>query len=251
MGTFSAVVATVDMFTASLNANKELQRFIFLYVSFFTGLFGSVCNECSNKMSNNVKIGGEIEYFGLQNWWMNDLTDEERNTIISIYQPFGLNKNSLIEGKITYSSQTAIAFLTGLLTWFKKPEYQKISSKIIKKIESLSIKSASVLDKHFFYHAKIGTFYRNRNTDESALSGAIEACKQQISISGKAKKAFLREYPRSLLPSHTGYNQLCIILEKQKNYYEVIRLALNAKKEGWAGDWDKRIERCLKKRDTN
>jgi DNA polymerase I len=32
-GTFNAVVAPVDMFTASLNANKELQRFMFLYVS--------------------------------------------------------------------------------------------------------------------------------------------------------------------------------------------------------------------------
>jgi DNA polymerase I len=32
-GTFSAVVAPADMFTAALNSNKELQRFMFLYVS--------------------------------------------------------------------------------------------------------------------------------------------------------------------------------------------------------------------------
>ncbi|MEI8332169.1 MAG: hypothetical protein WCF90_11075 [Methanomicrobiales archaeon] len=50
---------------------------------------------------------------------------------------------------------------------------------------------------------------------------AIEACKQQKSISEKAKRAFLKEY-NAPLPSHGGYLQLYIILEKQKNYDEVI-----------------------------
>ena len=116
------------------------------------------------------------------------------------------------------------------------------------KIANLSVKSASVIDEHFFYQTKIETHYRNRDTDESALSKSIEACKQQIGISEKAKKAFLKEYDGSPLPSHIGYKQLCIILEKQKNYDEAIRIAQTAKKQGWTGDWDKIIEKCKKKR---
>jgi DNA-directed RNA polymerase subunit RPC12/RpoP len=232
-------------------------------LSFFFGLFNSVCDECSHKIdvkmnvdnksdktnSQNygTKIGGEIAYFGLQDWWFNELTKEERDTILSIYQPFGFSKNSLIEGKISYTDQTAIGLLTGLLSWFKKPEYQKISSKIIKKVDSMSSKTGSVMDKHFFLSTKIQTLYRNRDANDSDLSAAIEACKEQISISANAKRAFLKEYPGSPLPSHVGYNQLCIILEKQKNYEEVIRLSKKAKEQGWMGDWDKRIERCMKK----
>lgn len=234
-------------------------------LSFFSGLFRSICNECSQKripdpkmpalhtsnlLSNQnftTEIGGEIAYFGLENWWINELTQEEREIIFSIYQPFGLSKDSLIKGKITYSSQTTTGFLTGLLSWFKKPEYQHISTKIIKQIESRSPKKGSVMDRHFFLTTKIQTFYRNRDTDNSALGSATEACKELIDLSPAAKRAFLREYPNSPLPSHVGYNQLCVILEKQKNYDEVIRLAKKAKTQGWMGDWDKRIDRCMKK----
>ena len=49
------------------------------------------------------------------------------------------------------------------------------------------------------------------------------------------------------LGEHTGYKQLCIIREKQDNWQEVIKLAEQAKSEGWKGDWDKRIEKARKK----
>jgi hypothetical protein len=49
------------------------------------------------------------------------------------------------------------------------------------------------------------------------------------------------------LGEHTGYKQLCIIRDSEGNYSEVIRLAEQAKSEGWAGDWDKRIEKAKKK----
>jgi hypothetical protein len=49
------------------------------------------------------------------------------------------------------------------------------------------------------------------------------------------------------LPEHTGFKRLCIIREKQGNYNEVIRLAIQAKEEGWMGNWDNRIEKAKKK----
>jgi len=51
------------------------------------------------------------------------------------------------------------------------------------------------------------------------------------------------------LGEHPGYKQLCIIREKQGNWQEVVRFAEQAKSEGWAGDWDKRIEKAKKKLD--
>jgi hypothetical protein len=49
------------------------------------------------------------------------------------------------------------------------------------------------------------------------------------------------------LPEHIGFKRLCIIRENQGNYEEVIRLATQAKEEGWTGNWDNRIEKAKKK----
>lgn len=228
-------------------------------LSFFSSLFTSLCDECrkatirptyviGTKNQETIShVGGEIEYFGLTDWWLNELTPEERQTIITVYQPFGSDKKSFVEGKITYSSQTTTGFLTGLLSWFKKPEYQTISAKIINRMNRIPKKSMPIEDEHFFYQTQIEAYYRNRENDKTALASAIEACKQQISMSEEAKKMFLRKY-HAPLPSHVGYTQLCIILEKHQQYDEVINLAKKAKKQGWNGDWDKRIERCMKKK---
>ena len=48
------------------------------------------------------------------------------------------------------------------------------------------------------------------------------------------------------LGEHPGYKQLCIIRENQGNFSEVLRLAEQAKSEGWIGDWDKLIEKAKK-----
>ena len=48
-------------------------------------------------------------------------------------------------------------------------------------------------------------------------------------------------------PEHTGYTQLCVIRAKEERWEEVLSLAMQAKTEGWTGDWDKRIEKARKK----
>ena len=194
----------------------------------------------------NKKIEGEIGYFGLQEWWLSDLTKEEQNVILSVYNPLGIGEDSLIKGKIFSTSQTVIGLLSGLSGWFKRPEYREIGYKIIKKAEELVSDKIPFLDLHFLYQLKIQIYYRNRDNDKFALPLAIEACKQQIGISEKAKEAFIKEMGLPL-PEHVGYKQLCIIMEKQKNYDEVIRLSKIAKEQGWSGDWDRRIEKCKKK----
>ena len=194
----------------------------------------------------NKKIEGEIGYFGLQEWWVSDLTKEEQNVILSVYNPLGIGEDSLIKGKIFSTSQTVIGLLSGLSGWFKRPEYREIGYKIIKKAEELASDKIPFLDLHFLYQSKIQIYYRNRDNDDFALPLAIEACKQQIGISEKVKEAFIKEMGLPL-PEHVGYKQLCIIMEKQKNYDEVIRLSKIAKEQGWSGDWDRRIEKCKKK----
>jgi len=94
---------------------------------------------------------------------------------------------------------------------------------------------------------KIEVYYKDRDKPEY-LARAVEACKEQIAMAPASAKAFLVEYYYdSFLPGHKGYQQLAIILEKAARFQEAIALSRQAKSQGWAGDWDRRVERCEKK----
>jgi len=196
--------------------------------------------------SKSNKAKGLIGYFGLENWWISEFSDEERRHITETFQPLGSSGDSLTSGDISYTSQTAVGLLQNLAGWFSKEKDRPIAYKLMKKAEELAETEGSVLDAHFLYGQKLAVYYKDRETP-GCLEKAIDACKQQIDLAEKAAKAFRREYKDSPLPSHKGYQQLAIIFEKQGKFDETIELCRNADRQGWAGDWEKRIERCRKK----
>ncbi|MFT6140452.1 MAG: hypothetical protein ACI8UC_001288 [Psychromonas sp.] len=198
-----------------------------------------------NLFKKKSKVNGIIKYLNLEQWWLDELSDEERKTILKTYYPLG-SDNSIIEGEILNSSQTQLHFLWGLIDWFNKPELRHVAYKIIDKAETLINEQSVPLDIHFLYGEKLKVCYKERDLRPNGLGLAIQTCEQQIENAQSAAKAF-REQHGSDLPAHRGYTQLAIVLEKQKNYSEAIALCEQAKYQGWAGDWEKRIERCNKK----
>lgn len=189
------------------------------------------------------RIKGMIGYFDLCDWWLSDFSKSERDYIIKIS-----NSEYLINGNISYTSQTSVDFLSGLASYFNNKNDIAIAYKILKKAESMIESSTKILDLHFLYQIKIEIYYKNRNNAPEGINKAILACKQQIEISNKSKKAFKKEYgDESQLPTHKGFEQLAIIYEKQKNFIKAIEISEEAQKQGWNGDWGKRIERCKKK----
>lgn len=195
------------------------------------------------------KVNGIIKYLKLENWWLNELSDEEREIILNTYSPMG-SADSIIEGDIYSSSQTQLQFFWGLIGWFNKPELRHIAYKIIAKAESLISEYSEPLDIHFLYGEKIEVYYKDRDLRPDSLELVIQACEQQIENSPAAAKGLNDKYDGHL-PSHKGYYQLAIILENKKCYKEVISLCEKAKSQGWAGDWNKRIDRCSKKSKHN
>ncbi len=192
------------------------------------------------------RIKGNIGYFGLADWWLSAFTDEERRYIRERYQPLGFSNDTLTSGDISYTSQTSIGFLSGLAGWFVKAGDRAIAYKILEKAEELAKEVTPVLDHHFMYQTKLELYYKERDKP-GYLEKAIEGCLQQIELAPQAADAFRAAYKGSPLPGHKGYRQLAIILEKQANFREVIVLCTRAQKEGWADDWEQRIERCRKK----
>ncbi len=202
-----------------------------------------------NIFKKEKQIEGEIGYYGLVDWWTNTFSQEERAHIEEIFHPMGADPNSkpLTEGKIEYSSQNGSGLLWALAGWFNKPGDRPIARKIIQKAEELAKAGGDILDLHFSFQQEIEIYYRDRDTDPTALEKAIKACEDQIRIAPEAAKAFLKEYPHQTLPAHVGYTQLAIIFKKQGKYKKLMEICEQAKKQGWSGDWDKRIEEAKKK----
>lgn len=201
-----------------------------------------------NLFKAQEKIGGEIAYYNLTDWWLKTFSKQEQDYIVKTFQPLGGSETGLIKGEIQYSSGSAVSLLSNLAGWFKNDKDREIGYKLLDKAEKLITDNTDTLDIHFFYHNKIEFYYRFREEDQESLNTAIGACKKQIELSSRAILAFKKEYEHEKLPMHTGYEQLAIILEKQREYDEAIDLCKQAQKQTWSGEWDKRIERCLKKR---
>lgn len=193
---------------------------------------------------------GYIAFFDLEDWWVKTFTEEERRHITEIYQPLGAEKDSLINAHFTATTETAFPFLYTLAGWFNKPNDRTIAMRIITKAEEYASSETNILNLHFFYATKMKMFYKERE-NPSALEEAIRCCMKQIELAPLAAKAFREEFGDHDLPVHEGYDQLCIIYEKQGKFQDVIRIAEQAKQQGWNGDyvghWDDRIERCKQK----
>lgn len=217
-------------------------------------------------------IGGAIGYYGLTEWWESAFTAEEKNYITGKYDPIAPPGVKLASGPMRGTGQRKDAYLIALATWFRSKGDAQIASRILEKAEALQGQlppaqaprttasrpsapapmpggdmSDPVLGKHFLYSEKVKAHYSARE-QPGELDKAVEACRAQIAIAPQAAAAFKRAYPKSGLPSHRGYKQLAIILEKRKQYDEAIALCKQAKRERWKGDWAKRIERCEKRR---
>ena len=195
---------------------------------------------------------GLIGYFKLDSWWNSTFSERERKYICKKYQPLGFSPSALTKDNITSTSQGVTTFLSSLASWFHSPNELPIAEKILKKAEEMSMQGhKNVSDAHFVYMEKIKVFYKQRDKNTKALDLAIEACKQQISIAPKVAQSFKRKWKDDELPSHTGFEQLAIIYDKQKRYKEAIDVCQQASKQGWTGTWEKRIEKYEKKLKMN
>lgn len=195
----------------------------------------------------NKNVEGEIDYYKLNDWWLDNFDEHQREYIIERYQPMGASPRSLVEGKIDYSSATLASFLTGLGSWFVGPNDRAIGRTILEKARQEAALASDVLGMHFTLSSLITLYYRDRDKVEGFYDKAIECCESQIAMQSEAAQEFKSQYPHQELPSHAGYDQLAIILEKAKEFDRAIKLCLDAKANGWSGDWDKRITRCKAK----
>jgi len=122
---------------------------------------------------------------------------------------------------------------------------------------ALYSKKYPALDRHFKITERLQHTYTP--SSERAVETSIKICQELIAMSKDAKAAWLQQeedrakadkllgdksHNRLSLPSHLGFRQYAIILEKRGDLQDAVRVAKQAQAEGWNGDWPKRIARC-------
>lgn len=192
------------------------------------------------------RVAGFIAAYGLTDWWHKTFSDSEREAMTANYQPMGLPfLRSLTEGDMTRHGSSR-GFLTTLAGWYNNPLMRPLAKRILHK--AIETKDGNTMDDHFLYSQVVDVYYPDRETDPNALDLVIWACERQIDMQGKAGKQFKKDFPKLPLPHHNGFTQLAILREKQNRFDDAIRLSRDARKAGWAGDWDKRIQRLEAKK---
>ena len=196
------------------------------------------------------KIAGDIGYHKLEEWWMNEFTEEERQFIRDTYKPFGAEEDFVIdEGEILETSASTVHFLCFSIGGYTSYDNFNIGKKFLEKAESLIEEEKDIINIHFVYHYGIEIYYSNRDKIEGALDSAIEYCKKQISISEEVKNAYLSK--DKFLPNHRGFKQLAIIYEKQGELEKAIEVTKLALEQGWNEDSKRRLQRLEKKFSRN
>jgi len=194
-----------------------------------------IIGESINFTKGNQGMESVIYKCGLREWWNEEFSERERETIVNNIGTIGMSPASIPKMLSNIATQS---FQYDFIK-----ENRSIVQKFYEKTDQLFENSDDIIDSHFFYDASIRFYYSDRENKES-MRKAIEACRKQIDIAPSAAENFKRLQGR--MPEHTGYKQLAIILDKQNKYDEAIKICKQAESEGWSGDWIPRIARYEK-----
>jgi len=174
-----------------------------------------------------------MNHLGRAQWWLAQFSEQEREYIESVV-----------------GSVLATQWLYPLAGWFrKKSEDRALAQRILDRAEEEALFAHDIMSQHYTYQEIIQLNYRWRDEFPDALDSAITACRKQIAIAPQVSVAWRAESYGRPLPFHVGYEQLAIILEKQKAYSEAIDLCGQGESEGWSNDWAKRSHRLRRKAD--
>lgn len=191
-----------------------------------------------------LPAAGAIGYFQLTDWWLTTFAPAERERIEALYHPAGAAQHRpLTQGQQRPLANTAADLLAALATWLYRPVDRPLARRILAKAGELAVREGRTLELHFTYQVMIQIYYRDRH-DPAALMVAIEACKKMIALAPQAAQSFAEEFPKRPLPRHYGFNLLSLLRERERDYSAAIQLCEMALAQGWAGEWQRRIDTC-------
>ena len=202
------------------------------------------------KKDRNKVVSGYIAYYGLQDWWFSEFSEEEREYITHRLAGGG-ETSELTEGSISFTNQPASSFLNGLATWFRSSSDKSIFIRIHKKIDELG--RTQPIEKPGYYQ---GRHFSTFPTDVEELLRAGETAKAEDLLLHlvDATEEDSRKHKYGVAPWY--YEKLAILYRKQQDYgKEVEILERFARQEHFLGAKSsillERLDKARNLRDKN
>ena len=163
----------------------------------------------------------------------------------------------------TSTAEDPVSLLYGHAPWFNNKKDIYFAKRVIAKADELLMSGLPIRDLHFYYTTMIQIYCKSRD-DPVSFARAVWACKRLIEIPPQAVLEFKREYrelkasairdahdsnlpARCKPPRNIGIQLLCVIVEKGRDFKCTLQLAKRACRDGWDGDWDRRIPKLDKR----
>lgn len=229
-----------------------------------------------NAFEKKKLIGGVIKYHNLEDWWFNELTDEERNVLLDIVG------NGLIEGEVKRDKYDFPAlFLGNYVSNVASRGLLPFAKKMIRKTYEIWDRRIDLEDMHFLLTVWIRDLYIFKE-DIEIYGYLIRWCRASIIISDSVARLILnrdRAYERLIsdinyeshgdsfikrnlemhketlerikeqeLFSHIGFQKFAELHAERGNYDEAIKILEEAEKQGWNGNWKLMIEEIEKEK---
>ena len=152
-----------------------------------------------------IEVGGEIGFFGLQEWWLVAFTEADRGHICTRFQPISTvgPVNPLIHGQIVTETNTdPTQFLYTLASWFHRPEDRSIRDRMVAKANELArinniVKPGYVDGRHFSTYVEDVKQLKRENRlqeAESILVRLADAARAECAISGTVLPTFYEQH---------------------------------------------------------
>lgn len=203
-----------------------------------------------------------LDKYHLKDWWLQALTPSQREQIANNY---GIYQN--VDN--TYFSDGAgkLGLLITLSNIALPPAKEILKTKAESELlQCFKSNNSNLIDMHLALASLIKHHYALREKLDH-YERAKELCLMQIAIADKTANKFRHpEKPKELkrlhqltgmkhpyydepqmLPSHTGYKQLAIILEKEGDLEGALKISKQALKQGWTDNYEKRIDKLNQK----
>ncbi len=200
-------------------------------------------------LGKRLKIGGELGYFSLGDWWLSTFSTTQRQHMETLFQgseiPAGTRPLTRDQGLL--GVQTAAGLLVLLADKLSgQSEDRSLACRVLTEAENRAIAGNDLLGLHFTYQQVIRIHLRWKGEFRDALDLAFSACYKQMRISAQVIGIFKERYSDAPLPTHLGYLHAASFLEQQGRYAPALEICRQAQSEGWSGDWSLRIQRMAR-----
>ncbi|MEK5208111.1 hypothetical protein [Psychrobacillus sp. FSL H8-0510] len=201
-----------------------------------------------NIFKKKERVGGYIKYYGIEDFWLNNLTSKEHDEVKKRWsQGLGTNPEQIDKGNFKSVGYSKSNFLIVMAQGISDI---KIKDQLLQ--WSLKEQTPDVIDTHFNYMNISDEYKKMIKLDKSFYSKQIEVLEKDCQLFEEFCNAYIKlsYYKKEEgIPSYPSFRELAIAYERTGKFQEAIDISELAIKKRVKENtsFDRRIEKLKKK----